>query len=478
MDVEGKTGSLPHGASSVDTLEILPTLETHRGRETALTVSCHGSNIVRNPVRFKLSDGFFRIAGPPRYTVPTMIGAQQVFTVSELNRSARELLESRFGEIWVKGEISELRRAPSGHIYFTLKDEGGELSAVRFRSRSALVADAGVEAGTVILAFGKLTIYEPRGRYQFVASLLQPVATGALQLAFEQLKKKLADEGLFAEEHKRPLKPYPKHIGVVTSPSGAALRDIASILERRWPTAAIVLFPSSVQGDAAPSELRDAVGRAIRFSAEVAPLDALIVGRGGGSAEDLAAFNDEGLARAIFACPIPVIAAVGHETDVSILDFVADRRAPTPSAAAELVVPNRVEIVARLDAAASRMGRAAVARLRQRRLMLRSQLRGYLFRVPQRRLETLEQRLDLQVAAALRGIAAVWTARRRASRRAEEVLRLSDPGLPLRRGYSLTFVVGSDRPLRNVRGISEGCEIETRLGDGRLRSRVEEVNPE
>ena len=204
----------------------------------------------------------------------------------------------------------------------------------------------------------------------------------------------------------------------------------------------------------------------------------LIVGRGGGSAEDLAAFNDESLARAVFACPIPVISAVGHETDVSILDFVSDRRAPTPSAAAELVVPNHVEVVAKLDAAAARMSRAAGARLRQRRTALQSQLRSYLFRVPQRRLETLEQRLDLQVAAALRGIAGVWTTRQRAVRHAEEILRLSDPGLPLRRGYSLTFAVGSGRPLRDAGEVSEGCEIETRLGAGRLTSRVEEVNPE
>jgi exodeoxyribonuclease VII large subunit len=406
-----------------------------------------------------------------------MIGAQQVFTVSELNRSAREFLESRFGEIWVKGEISELKRAPSGHVYFTLKDKDSELSAVRFRSRSALVADAGVETGTVVLAFGKLTIYEPRGRYQFVASLLQPVAAGALQLAFERLKKKLLEEGLFAEEHKRPLPTYPERIGVVTSPSGAALRDVVSILERRWPTASIVLFPSSVQGDAAPSELQAAVERAVRFSAEVLPLDVLILGRGGGSAEDLAAFNDENLARAVFACPIPVISAVGHETDVSIVDFVADRRAPTPSAAAELVVPNRAEIVAGVDAAAVRMHRAAAARLRLQRTSLRSQLRSYLFRVPQRLLETLEQRLDLQVAAAWRGVAAVWTSRQRAAQRAEELLRLSDPGLPLRRGYSLTFIAGSDRRLRTAADVSVGGEIETRLGAGQLRSRIEEVKP-
>ena len=429
-------------------------------------------------MRFKLSDDGFGFARSPRYTVSTMIDARHIFTVTELNRSARQLLEDRFGEIWVKGEISELKRAASGHVYFTLKDEDAELSAVRFRSRSALVADAGVETGTVVLAFGKLTVYEPRGRYQFIASLLQPVAAGALQLAFEQLKAKLRDEGLFSDEHKRPLPPFPERIGVITSPHGAALHDVVSILERRWPLASIMLFPSAVQGDAAPHELRAALERAIRFSAEASPLDVLIVGRGGGSAEDLAAFNDEDLARAVFDCPIPVVSAVGHESDVSILDFVADVRAATPSAAAERVAPNRIEIVSRLDGVGARIARAAIARLRSQRSALRAQLRGYLFRIPQRRLETLSQQLDLHVAAAVRGIEAAWTGRRQAAQRAEEILRLSDPSRPLRHGYSLTTLVGSHRPLRDVADVAAGAEIETRLGRGRLTSRVEEVNPE
>ncbi len=407
-----------------------------------------------------------------------MIEAQHVYTVSELNRSARDLLEARFGELWVKGEISDLKRAASGHLYFTLKDEDGELSAVRFRSRSALLADTAIESGTVVLAFGKLTIYEPRGRYQFVATLIQPVSTGALRLAFERLKEKLQKEGLFAPEHKLPIPTFPGRIGVITSSSGAAIRDVVSILERRWPSVAVVLFPSSVQGDAAATELRDAVDQAVRFSRDVATLDTLIIGRGGGSAEDLAAFNDEALARAIFDCPIPVVSAVGHEIDFSIADFVADLRAPTPSAAAELAVPNCSEVVSRLEGAASRMTRAVDSALRGRRSSLRSHLRGYLFRVPQRRLETLEQRLDLQLGAAVRGITNVWTSRRRAASHIEEVLRLSNPDLPLQRGYSLTFAAGSSRPLRDATGVSEGDEIETRLAAGRLTSRVEEVNPE
>jgi exodeoxyribonuclease VII large subunit len=407
-----------------------------------------------------------------------MMNSQHIYTVSELNRSARELLEAEFGELWVKGEISDLKRAPSGHLYFALKDEAGELSAVRFRSRSALLADTAVESGTLVLAFGKLTIYEPRGRYQFVATLIQPVSAGALRLAFEQLKRKLEEEGLFSPDHKLPIPAFPERIGVITSPGGAAIRDVVSILERRWPSAAIILFPSSVQGAMAPAELCAAVDRAVRFSENVAPIDTLIVGRGGGSVEDLAAFNDEGLARAMFDCPIPILSAVGHEIDFSIADFIADQRAPTPSAAAEMAVPNRSEVVSRLASTASRMTRAVGVIVRAHRSTLRSQLRGYLFGVPQRRLETLEQRLDQQLGTLVGAMTTLWKTRSQTARHAEELLRLSNPNLPLQRGYSLTFTVGSSRPLRDASCVSAGDEIETRLAAGRLTSRIEEVNPQ
>jgi len=404
--------------------------------------------------------------------------SEHVFTVGEINRSARDLLETHFGELWIKGEISELKRAPSGHLYFTLKDETGELSAVRFRSRSALFDDRSVEAGTLVLAFGRLTIYEPRGRYQFIASLIHPVSAGGLRVAFEQLKEKLQAEGLFSPDHKQPIPRFPRKIGVITSPTGAALRDIASVLERRWPLSDLLLFPSSVQGAAAPASLLAALDRAVRFSQDVNPIDLLLIGRGGGSAEDLAAFNDEALARAVFDCPIPIISAVGHEIDFSIVDFVADRRAPTPSAAAELAVPNRTELLTQLADRSSRMVRGIEATLRSRRQSLQSQLRGYLFGVPKRLLDTLGQQLDLHLASLLRGTATVWSARRRAAQHAVELLRLSDPNLPLRRGYSLTLVASSSQPVRDASELSVGDEIETRLDSGRLLSRVEEVNPE
>ena len=403
---------------------------------------------------------------------------QHVYSVTELNRTAKTLLEGKLGEIWVRGEVSELKRAASGHVYFTLKDETGEISGVRFRSRTAVLPMQGIEQGGAILAFGRLTIYEPRGRYQLVATLIQPIGAGALQLAFEQLKRKLEQEGLFAAEHKQSLPRFPLTIGVITSSSGAAIRDIASVLERRWPLSSVVLFPSTVQGEAALAELPRAVERAARFSQESTPLDLLILGRGGGSAEDLAAFNGEALARAIHACPIPVVSAVGHEIDFTISDFVADRRAATPTAAAELSTPNTAELAESIASDVSRMRRGIESRLEGCRGRLDSDARTVLLRDPGRRLETLEQRLDQQMARIPRAAILRWKERRTSARHLEEVLRLSDPRLPLQRGYSLTFARGSSRPLRDASDVAPGEMIETQLATGRLTANVEEVIPE
>jgi len=400
---------------------------------------------------------------------------EHVYTVSELNRSARGILEEAFGEIWVKGEISELKRAASGHLYFTLKDADSELSAVRFRSRASSFSTVPVEQGSTILAFGTLTVYEPRGRYQFVASILQPIGAGALQAAIERLKAQLLEEGLFDPSHKVPLPPFPMRIGVVTSPSGAAFRDIRSVLSRRWPVTELYLFPASVQGEAAPAEIVAAVEAATRFSEDGVHLDVLIVGRGGGSAEDLAAFSDESVVRAIFACPIPTVSAVGHEIDSAISDFAADLRAPTPASAAELIAPEIRDLFQTIDNQATRAARALSARLATRWERLRANLRGYLFRIPARKIETVSQRLDAAVEHLHVGLSRAFTDRVRRMDHVADVLRLADPGLPLRRGYSMTFLRGATAPLHDVSEISEGSKIETRLAAGRLHSRVEEV---
>jgi len=400
---------------------------------------------------------------------------EHVYTISELNRSARETLEEAFTEIWVKGEVSEMKRAASGHLYFTLKDETSEINAVRFRGRTSAFTPLAIEPGMSVLAFGKLTVYEPRGRYQFIASLLQPLGEGALQAAIERLKARLKAEGLFDPIHKKPIPRFPSRVGVVTSPNGAAFRDVRSVLERRWPIAELLLFPTTVQGASAPEDLVAALDCARRFSEHVAALDVLIVGRGGGSAEDLAAFSDERVARAVFDSPIPVVSAVGHEIDFAICDFVADLRAPTPASAAELVAPDRAEIAEALRSFASRMTRGTVDRLRRRSDRLRTFLLPSRYRAPRRRLETFDQRLDGLVERLGRSTAGLLTRRSERFARLDDVLRLSDPRLPLRRGYSMTFREGSTLPLRDTEGIAEGTEIETHLGCGRLRSRVEEV---
>ena len=400
---------------------------------------------------------------------------EQVYSVSELNRKARQLLEAGIGSIWLKGEVSNLTRAPSGHLYFTLKDGKSEIAAVRFKGRASLIPSPKLDNGIEILAYGRLTIYEARGRYQFIISLIQPVGLGSLQLAFEQLKARLKKEGLFDAIHKRPLPTFPQRIGVVTSPTGAAIHDILSIFRRRWPLIEVYLFGSSVQGEIAAEEIVTAISRAEAFNHIQATLDLLIVGRGGGSLEDLAVFNDERVARAIFACSIPIVSAVGHETDFTIADFVADQRAPTPSAAAELVVPDRSEIISSLSTCLIRTLRSVRSLLDLRQKRLQASLKEYIFRIPGRKVEMFSQALDLRLAKLLRVTREAWKRREREVKRVENLLLLSDPYLPLRRGYSLTFPLGKPSPLRDTSSISPGEKIETRLLSGRILSHVEEV---
>ena len=270
--------------------------------------------------------------------------ARRAISVSELSAEIRALLEGELGERFVEGEISNCRLWNTGHLYFTLKDDGAQIRAVMFRS-SVQRLKFKPEDGLHIVARGRVSVYEPKGEYQFVCDQMEPRGLGALQLAFDQLKKRLQAEGLFDAARKRPLPALPRKIGVVTSLDGAAVRDILKVLARRYPNAHIVIRPSRVQGEDAAGDLV----RSVQLIGRVPGIDVVIVGRGGGSMEDLWAFNDEGLARAIAACPVPVISAVGHEVDFTIADFVADVRAPTPSAAAEIVVGRREELCGMID---------------------------------------------------------------------------------------------------------------------------------
>ena len=298
-------------------------------------------------------------------------------------------LEETFPGVWVEGEISNLRTPGSGHAYFTLKDEGAQLSAVLFRGRGRRVR-FDLEDGMQVLAFGGLDVYAARGQYQLVVEMMEPKGLGALQLAFEQLKRRLEAEGLFDEGRKRPLPAFPRVIGVVTSPTGAAIRDILNIIGRRFGDLRILIAPVRVQGDEAPGE----IVKALANLQEVPDLDVIIVGRGGGSIEDLWAFNDEGVARAIAACRVPVISAVGHETDFTIADFVADQRAPTPSAAAELVVREKLVVVETLADLYARLKQAVTAEVAAHRERVLFLSRRRVLTDPARALRDLHRRLD------------------------------------------------------------------------------------
>ena len=262
-----------------------------------------------------------------------------LFTVSELTRQIRSNLEHQFPSVWVEGEISNLRCPSSGHQYLTLKDQGSQIRAVLFRSQAQRLKFA-LQDGLEVLVLGRLTVYEPRGDYQLLLETVEPKGIGGLQLAFKQLKAKLEAEGIFQESRKQALPEFPERIGVVTSPIGAALHDLLTIMHRRWPLAHILLAPVAVQGETAAGQISAAIHLFNHMSSEFGQVDVLIVGRGGGSIEDLWAFNEEQVVRAIASSRIPIISAVGHETDMTLADFVADVRAPTPSAAAELVVPD------------------------------------------------------------------------------------------------------------------------------------------
>jgi exodeoxyribonuclease VII large subunit len=290
---------------------------------------------------------------------------RRVITVSELTAEIRGLLEGQLGEVWVEGEISNCRVWNTGHMYFTLKDGTAQIRAVMFRTALRYLRFK-PEDGLHVIARGRLSVYEPKGEYQIVCEHMEPHGLGALQLAFDQLKRKLHAEGLFEQARKRPLPSLPRKIGIVTSLDGAALRDIIKVLRRRHPNAHLVIRPTRVQGEGAAAEITRALGAI----GKVPGVDVIITGRGGGSTEDLWAFNEEIVARAIARCPVPVISAVGHEVDITIADFVADLRAPTPSAAAEMVVAAKDDFCSRIDRLGHRLNAAARGSIQRRQHLL------------------------------------------------------------------------------------------------------------
>ncbi len=315
-------------------------------------------------------------------------GMCDIFAVSELNRKAKQLLETHFSTVWVQGELSNFAQPQSGHWYFTLKDSKAQLRCAMFRNRNQLLRYRPRE-GEQVLVRGRLSVYEGRGDYQLIGAFMEPAGEGALRLALEQLKLKLENEGLFDQQTKLPLPEQPAEIAVITSPSGAALHDILTVLRRRSPATAVTILPVTVQGDQAAGQIVEALQLA---NSDKLSIDAIILARGGGSIEDLWPFNDEAVARAIFTSRIPVVSAVGHETDFSISDFVADVRAPTPSAAAELLSQDISSLLVRLEANKIQLARLISQRLATERRALTAVSRH--LRHPQHRLEELAQRGD------------------------------------------------------------------------------------
>ncbi len=395
---------------------------------------------------------------------------QDAVTVSELTRRVQRTIENAFSNVCVVGEISQFTIASSGHIYLTLKDEDAVLKAIIWRS-TARKLKFELEEGLELVARGSLDVYPPRGSYQLIVREVQPRGMGALQLAFRKLMKRLEEEGLFRTEHKKNLPEFPRRIGVVTSPTGAAIRDIVRVVERRWPLATIYLLPRRVQGEAAAEE----IAAAIRLlNARRPDLDLMIVGRGGGSLEDLWAFNEEVVARAIFDSEIPVVSAVGHEVDTSVSDFVADARVATPSAAGENVVPDQTEVGAQVENLKNRLARSLQSKVRHARQRLDSVKRSMAFRRPEMVVQERAQRVD-ELWEKLRGNFEHDLAMRR--ERVNALAGKLEALSPLRvmdRGFSVAFD-SSDEVLTSVQEVEMGDTMMTRLRDGRIYSRVETV---
>jgi exodeoxyribonuclease VII large subunit len=440
---------------------------------------------------------------------------RRVLTVSALTSLIRGVLEENFDQVWVEGEISNYASPQSGHCYFTLKDVGAQIRCVMFRSAARSLKFVPRD-GMRILTRGRLTLFEPRGEYQLVADYIEPQGIGGLQLAFIQLKERLAKEGLFSELHKREIPKLPQRIGVVTSPTGAAIRDILTVLSRRFANVQILLAPVRVQGEGAAGEIAMAIDDLNRYG----NLDVMIVGRGGGSLEDLWAFNEESVARAIFRSKIPVISAVGHEVDFSIADFVADLRAATPSAAAELVVRSKKELVAELDALCHRLDMAQTRRIERLQSRLASLSR--MVTDPSRVLGHLSQRVDSLDGRLVREVGLLLDRHgekmvtlsgrlaqqspelnlKRTSDRLEALtlrmdqamkrklgsiseclrggvgkLEVISPLATLSRGYSITRKLPGGCIVRDSAEIAPGDSLELIFGRGGARCRVESITP-
>jgi exodeoxyribonuclease VII large subunit len=440
---------------------------------------------------------------------------RDVYTVTRLNQTARRLLESGLARIWLEGELSNISRPSSGHLYFTLKDSKAQIRGAMFRNRNQLLRFK-PEEGMQVLVRAKVSLYEPRGDYQLIAESMQEAGDGVLQRAFDALKRKLEQEGLFAAEGKRSLPPFPRRIGVITSPSGAAIRDILSVLKRRFPAIPVLIYPVPVQGKDAGREIAAMIASACRRK----ECDVLILTRGGGSLEDLWAFNEEVVARALYECSLPVVSAIGHEVDFTIADFVADQRAATPSAAAELVSPEQSEWLAQLRALQLRSTRRMQQQLNDARQRLdwfnqRLQFRhpGQYLRQQAQRLDELEQRSRLVIRSYFNKLRSSLDATTAALKQAAPGYRISrcelqlqalsqrmrtrirtvlqnrqrqlavacksldtlSPLATLDRGYAIVTRQSDKHVIHKASSVTPGEQLSTRLAQGHLLCTVDKI---
>lgn len=390
---------------------------------------------------------------------------QNTFTVSELTKRIKGVLETSFGNVSVEGEISNFKRHSSGHLYFTLKDEGAQISAVMWRGRAGNLFFT-PQDGMKVIANGKITLYEPQGKYQIDVFQLQPRGIGELQIAFEKLKQKLAGEGLFDSEHKKPLPEYPERIGIITSQTGAALQDMLNILNRRFPSLEVILNPVKVQGEGASHEIASAIKDFNKFG----EIDVLIIGRGGGSLEDLWAFNEEIVARAIYNSKVPIVSAVGHEIDFTIADFVADLRAPTPSAAAELVVKDKLDIFENIRNFCYTMEQDLENTIKSRKEKIVSLIASYSFNRPKdlikqnaQRIDELDRQLDQTINYKINIL-------HEQTRSLDKRLKSLNPDSVLERGYSIIY--RSNDIISRAKKLKSGDDIRVKFHDGEKSAAV------
>jgi exodeoxyribonuclease VII large subunit len=400
-------------------------------------------------------------------------GPEKIYTVTEITREIKGLLEDSFPALWIEGEISNYTLHSSGHRYFSLKDENAQIRCTLWRFRGEWLGFE-PEDGMQVIALGNISVYQRSGQYQLDVIELIPAGLGKLEIAFQKLKEKLFKEGLFAEEHKKPIPEFPESIGLVTSPTGAAIRDMTKIIQKRFPGVSMIVNPVRVQGKGAAEEIARAIGELNRF----AKIDVMIVGRGGGSLEDLWAFNEEIVARAIYDSEIPIISAVGHQIDFTISDFVADLRAPTPSAAAQMVVRDKEELIRELRSNVQKLTSYQISLIEYSKQRLKAAQQSYGFKRPSDLVSQVSQRVDELTREFLERMKNYFEFQKNSLSLNNEKLEALSPLSVLKRGYSIARKLPKLKIIKDAGLLKKEDRLEVKFFKGKVKSKVEQIDPE